>query len=57
MAAVTRAAYAVEEIPLGARIFSVVDSFDATTSDCPDQRGKADETAREEIAMGLRGAI
>jgi response regulator RpfG family c-di-GMP phosphodiesterase len=40
-----------EEIPLGARIFSVVDSFDAITSDRPYQRGKPDETAREEIAM------
>jgi len=40
-----------EDIPLGARIFSVVDSFDAITSDRPYQRGKPYETAREEIAM------
>jgi putative two-component system response regulator len=40
-----------EEIPLGARIFSVVDSFDAITSDRPYQRGQPHEMAREEIAM------
>jgi len=40
-----------EDIPLGARIFSVVDSFDAITSDRPYQRGKPYETARDEIAM------
>jgi len=40
-----------EEIPLGARIFSVVDSFDAITSDRPYQRVQPYETAREEIAL------
>ena len=40
-----------EEIPLGARIFSVVDSCDAITSDRPYQRVQPYETAREEIAL------
>jgi putative nucleotidyltransferase with HDIG domain len=37
------------EIPLGARIFSVVDSLDAMTSDRPYHRGKSYEEARNEI--------
>lgn len=38
-----------DEIPLGARIFSVVDSLDAITSDRPYQRGRPYEAARREI--------
>jgi response regulator RpfG family c-di-GMP phosphodiesterase len=38
-----------EEIPLGARIFAVVDSLDAITSDRPYHRGATYEEAREEI--------
>ncbi len=38
-----------DEIPLGARIFSVADSLDAITSDRPYQKGKPYETARREI--------
>jgi putative nucleotidyltransferase with HDIG domain len=38
-----------EAIPMGARIFSVVDSFDAIVSDRPYQRGQSFETARDEI--------
>ena len=38
-----------EEIPLGARIFSVADSLDAMTSDRPYQRGKTYDQARLEI--------
>ena len=38
-----------EAIPLGARIFSVVDTLDAITSDRPYQTGKLYDTAREEI--------
>jgi putative two-component system response regulator len=39
-----------EEIPLGARIFSIADSLDAITSDRPYQRGQSFEAARQEIA-------
>lgn len=39
-----------EEIPLGARVFSVADSFDAITSDRPYQKGRPLESARDEIA-------
>jgi putative nucleotidyltransferase with HDIG domain len=39
-----------EEIPLGARIFSVVDSLDAIMSDRPYHRGKPIEEARSEIS-------
>lgn len=39
-----------EEIPLGARIFSVVDSLDAMTEDRPYHRGQSYEEARREIA-------
>jgi putative nucleotidyltransferase with HDIG domain len=39
-----------EEIPLGARVFSIADSLDAMTSDRPYQRGQSFEAAREEIA-------
>jgi putative nucleotidyltransferase with HDIG domain len=39
-----------EEIPRGARIFSVVDSMDAITSDRPYHRGKPFDIARREIA-------
>lgn len=37
-------------IPLGARIFSVVDSLDAITEDRPYQKGRSYEEARQEIA-------
>jgi len=36
-------------IPLGARIFSVVDAFDALTSNRPYHRGESYESARKEI--------
>jgi HD-GYP domain-containing protein (c-di-GMP phosphodiesterase class II) len=36
-----------DEIPLGARIIAVVDSFDAMTTDRPYRRALADEPARE----------
>jgi response regulator RpfG family c-di-GMP phosphodiesterase len=39
-----------EEIPLGARIFAVADSFDAMTSDRPYRRGASYGEARAEIA-------
>jgi putative nucleotidyltransferase with HDIG domain len=39
------------DIPLGARIFSVVDTFDALTSNRPYHRGESYESAREEIEM------
>jgi hypothetical protein len=39
-----------EEIPLGARIFAVADTFDAMTSDRPYRRALPWEAAREEIA-------
>jgi len=38
-----------EQIPLGARIFAVVDCFDAMTSDRPYRAALAIETARDEI--------
>ncbi len=38
-----------DEIPLGARIFAVADTFDAMTSDRPYRRALPPETAREEI--------
>jgi putative two-component system response regulator len=38
-----------KDIPLGARIFAVVDSLDAITSDRPYHRGSTYEEAREEI--------
>src|SRR5207249_9956311 len=38
-----------EEIPLGARIFAVVDTLDAMTSDRPYRRALSYETARQEI--------
>jgi putative nucleotidyltransferase with HDIG domain len=40
-----------EDIPLGARIFSVVDTFDALTSNRPYHRGESYEIARQEIEM------
>jgi putative nucleotidyltransferase with HDIG domain len=39
-----------EEIPIGARIFAVADTFDAITSDRPYRRGVGFSLAREEIA-------
>ena len=39
-----------ENIPLGARIFAVVDTFDAMTSDRPYRAALPIETAREEIS-------
>ena len=38
-----------EEIPLGARLFAVVDAFDAIVSDRPYRKGRPVEWAREEI--------
>lgn len=38
-----------QEIPLGARIFAVVDTFDAMTSDRPYRPALSDEAARQEI--------
>jgi putative two-component system response regulator len=38
-----------EEIPLGARIFAVVDTFDAMTSDRPYRRALSAEDARDEV--------
>jgi putative nucleotidyltransferase with HDIG domain len=38
-----------EEIPLGARIFAVVDTFDAMTSDRPYRRALSTEEARDEV--------
>lgn len=38
-----------EEIPLGARIFAVVDALDAITSDRPYQKGRSYAAARAEI--------
>ena len=40
---------AAEDIPLGARIFAVADSFDAMTSDRPYRRGRALDEALAEI--------
>jgi putative nucleotidyltransferase with HDIG domain len=39
-----------DQIPLGARIFSVADTFDAITSDRPYRPKQTDEAARKEIA-------
>ena len=39
-----------EEIPLGARIFAVVDTLDAMTSDRPYRKALSYEDAREEIS-------
>ena len=38
-----------DQIPLGARLFAVVDAFDAIVSDRPYRRGRSVEAAREEI--------
>jgi len=38
-----------DEVPLGARIFAVADTFDAMTSDRPYRRALPWETARDEI--------
>ena len=38
-----------EQIPLGARLFAVVDAFDAIVSDRPYRKGRTVELAREEI--------
>jgi putative nucleotidyltransferase with HDIG domain len=38
-----------EQIPLGARIFSIADTFDAITSDRPYRPKQSDQAAREEI--------
>jgi len=40
-----------EEIPLGARIFSIADTFDAITSDRPYRPKQSDEAARKEIEL------
>jgi response regulator RpfG family c-di-GMP phosphodiesterase len=41
-----------EEIPWGARLFSVIDALDAITSDRPYRRGRSFEEAREIILAG-----
>jgi putative nucleotidyltransferase with HDIG domain len=41
-----------QEIPLGARIFSVADAFDAMTTDRPYREGMAPDQAIEEIKIG-----
>ena len=38
-----------DEIPIGARIFAVADTYDAITSDRPYRKGMSDEEARAEI--------
>lgn len=38
-----------EQIPLGARLFAVVDAFDAIVSDRPYRKGRTVDAAREEI--------
>ena len=48
-APVTRADLKGEEIPLGARIFSVADTLDAITSDRPYRAAQSVAAAREEI--------
>jgi putative nucleotidyltransferase with HDIG domain len=40
-----------EEIPLGARIFSIADTFDAITSNRPYRDKQSDEAARKEIQL------
>lgn len=44
-----------DEIPLGARIFAIADSFDAMTSDRPYRRALATEEAVAEIRAGAGG--
>lgn len=39
------------EIPLGARIFSIADTFDAITSDRPYRRKQSNEAAKQEITV------
>ena len=41
-----------EEIPLAARVFSVVDALDAMTTDRPYRPGTSLESARVELAAG-----
>lgn len=41
-----------EEIPLGARIFSIIDTFDAITSDRPYRRARSVKEAQQEIRRG-----
>jgi putative two-component system response regulator len=41
-----------DSIPLGARIFSIVDSLDAMTSDRPYRKAMSYERARQEIEQG-----
>ncbi len=41
-----------EEIPLGARVFPIADSFDAMTSDRPYRKAMDTESARHEITEG-----
>ena len=38
-----------DEIPIGARIFALADTFDAMTSDRPDRKAQTPEASREEI--------
>ena len=40
-----------EDIPLGARIFSIADTFDAITSDRPYRPKQSDEAAGKEISL------
>ncbi|MFZ5827327.1 MAG: HD domain-containing phosphohydrolase [Bacillota bacterium] len=46
------AGLAEDQIPLGARIFSVADTYDAITSDRPYRKGRSHEEAVEEIQRG-----
>ncbi len=46
-----------EEIPLGARIFAVVDTFDAITSDRPYRRRRSYREALEEIRRAAGGQL
>jgi putative nucleotidyltransferase with HDIG domain len=41
-----------EEIPIGARIFAVIDAFDAITNDRPYRKGRPYQVARDEIIRG-----
>jgi HD-GYP domain-containing protein (c-di-GMP phosphodiesterase class II) len=43
-----------EEIPLGARIFAIADTFDAITSDRPYRKGRSSEQALAEIQRHAR---
>jgi putative nucleotidyltransferase with HDIG domain len=46
------AGLAEDQIPLGARIFAVADTYDAITSDRPYRKGRSHATAVEEVRKG-----